>query len=244
MDFTPVKKHSIADDITAQILKIILQGTIKPGERLPPERELAVQFKTNRNTLREAIRNLQTLNVVYARQGDGLIVRDFWSEGELNLLPHFLRDVLDNDLRLQVFTDMMRMRSILLEEVVGSLAEHGTPAVFKHIRELVELQERQSEDPEKLIRTDLELNMVMVEGSGRPAYRWVFNTMSKLYKELIFQFPLLWVFSDDYTESIAHVVGLAEKGNVEQAKVAMREHLLKGDRMIMRCLQQVGELLD
>lgn len=244
MDFTPVRKHSIADDITAQILKMIVQGGIKPGERLPPERELAVQFRTNRNTLREAIRNLQTMNMVVARQGDGLIVRDFWAEGELNMLPHILRELQDNSLRKEVLVDMMRLRAVLLEEVVYSLAQSGNAAAFKRLRELVALQRKQADDPEKRIRTDLELNMAMVVGSRRPAYRWVFNTMSRLYKDLVFQFPLMWVFADDYADSLSHVLDLAEKGDAEGARQSLRHHLAKGDELVLNTLRLVQDLLD
>lgn len=244
MDFTPVRKQSIADDITAQILKMIVQGGIKPGERLPPERELAVQFHTNRNTLREAIRNLQTMNMVVARQGDGLIVRDFWAEGELNMLPHILRELQDNSLRKEVLVDMMRLRAVLLEEVVYSLAKSGNMAAFKRLREMVALQRRQADDPEKRIRTDLELNMVMVVGSKRPAYRWVFNTMSRLYKDLVFQFPLMWVFAEDYADSLTAVLDLAEKGDADGARLKLRQHLAKGDELVLSTLRKVQELLD
>lgn len=244
MDFTPVRKQSIADDITAQILKMIVSGGIRPGERLPAERELAVQFRTNRNTLREAIRNLQTMNLVVARQGDGLIVRDFWAEGELNMLPHILRELQDNSLRKEVLVDMMRLRAVLLEEVAYSLAKAGNAADFGRLRDLVSLQRRQADDPEKRIRTDLELNMAMVEGSRRPAYRWVFNTLSRLYQDLVFQFPLMWVFADDYADSLTRVLDLAEQGDAQGARLQLRQHLAKGDELVLNTLRGVQDLLD
>ncbi len=244
MDFIPVRKQSIADEITSQVLKMILQGAIKPGERLPPERELAVQFRTNRNTLREAIRNLQTLNLVVARQGDGLIVRDFWQDGELNLLPHVLQEIHEDSVRMEILRDMMTLRAVLLEEVVEALALAGTAEAFQRLRGLVQLQRDQAEDPEKRIRTDLDFNVAMVEGSGRPAYRWVFNTLSRLYRELIFQFPLLWVFAENYAETLSQVVELAAAGNGPAARLKLRQHLADGDKLVLASLQHVRELLD
>jgi len=242
--FHPVKKQSIADEITEQILKMIFKGEVRPGERLPPERELAVSFKTNRNTLREAIRNLQTMNVVVARQGDGLIVRDFWSEGELNLLPYFVREIDDPKLQWVTVRDMLRLRSVLLEEVVWTVATENRPGVFDGLEQLVKLQRSQLGEPEKMIRTDFEFAMSMVESLERPAYRWVFNSMARLYKDVVFHFPMFWIFADDYVDSLEKIVSLLRSGDAEGSRRQMREHLEKADRLVLGALTRVRELLE
>ena len=243
-DFSPVKKLSIADEITVQILRLILRGTLEPGERLPPERELAVRFNTNRNTLREAIRNLQTLNVVEARQGDGLKVRDYCETGELNLLPHFLRESQDLESLVLVLEDMLRVRRLLLTDVCMLIAERASPEQIEGIRRLVHLQRGQLEDPENLVQTDLEISKAMVRASASLASRWLFNTIVKIYQDIVFQFPDLWVFSPDYVESMEAVVEEAARGRGEKAREIMQAHLESSDEMILSAVRSFRDMLD
>ena len=67
-----------SDDITAQIRAEVSSGRLKPGARLPPERELAERFGVSRNTLREALRSLEHAGLLQLRQGatGGAFVRE------------------------------------------------------------------------------------------------------------------------------------------------------------------------
>lgn len=53
-----IEKSTISEQIIRQIKEIILRGEIKPGEKLPPEREMAEIFSVSRSSVREAIRAL------------------------------------------------------------------------------------------------------------------------------------------------------------------------------------------
>jgi GntR family transcriptional repressor for pyruvate dehydrogenase complex len=66
------------EEIADQIRSLVYSGTLKPGDRLPPERELAIQFKTGRMAVREALRMLEQSGLVQIRQGSdgGAFVRD------------------------------------------------------------------------------------------------------------------------------------------------------------------------
>src|SRR6516225_985248 len=88
----PSARRNRADSVLERLRRDLLTGRYQPGDRLPPERELAIQVGTNRNTLREALRTLESENLVRARQGDGTIVLDWRRVGEITLLPYFLGD--------------------------------------------------------------------------------------------------------------------------------------------------------
>lgn len=61
-------------DAVAAIRDMILRGDLKPGQRLPPERELAAQLGLSRSSVREAIRSLSALNILVSRRGAGTYV--------------------------------------------------------------------------------------------------------------------------------------------------------------------------
>jgi len=72
----PVKQAKLSDIILAQLEAMILEGSLKPGQKLPAERELAKQFDVSRPSLREAIQKLEAKNLVTRRQGGGTFVSD------------------------------------------------------------------------------------------------------------------------------------------------------------------------
>ena len=70
----PIAKTSISDEIVDQIMSLISKGDLKPGQRLPSERELCKNFGAGRSSLREALRCLCIVGVLNARVGEGTSV--------------------------------------------------------------------------------------------------------------------------------------------------------------------------
>jgi GntR family transcriptional regulator, transcriptional repressor for pyruvate dehydrogenase complex len=70
----PITKTSIGDEIVDQIMSLIAKGDLKPGQRLPSERELCKNFGAGRSSLREALRCLCIVGVLDARVGEGTSV--------------------------------------------------------------------------------------------------------------------------------------------------------------------------
>jgi DNA-binding FadR family transcriptional regulator len=73
--FRPPSRRRVHEEIAEQLRDAILDGHFAPGQRLPPERELAERFQVNRTSIRDAIKVLEGLGLVSVRQGDGAAVR-------------------------------------------------------------------------------------------------------------------------------------------------------------------------
>lgn len=71
MGFDQIRQRRLSDDIVEQLEGMILEGTLKAGERLPAERALAEQFGVSRPSLREAIQKLVAKGLLISRQGGG-----------------------------------------------------------------------------------------------------------------------------------------------------------------------------
>jgi len=69
-------RRLLPSEVAAQIQAKILDGSFAPGDRLPPERELATQLHVNRSSVREALKKLEELRLVEIQQGSGTRVRD------------------------------------------------------------------------------------------------------------------------------------------------------------------------
>ncbi|MEP1961830.1 FadR/GntR family transcriptional regulator [Tateyamaria sp.] len=76
MPFRPVQPEKLSFAVIRQIEQLILRGILRPGERLPPERELAERMNVSRPSLRDAIGTLQDTGLLTARPGAGVFVAD------------------------------------------------------------------------------------------------------------------------------------------------------------------------
>ncbi|MCI0548357.1 MAG: FadR family transcriptional regulator [Candidatus Rokubacteria bacterium] len=93
MDLEPIKSTRIYEEIVRQVKALIAAGKLKSGDRLPPERDLAEQFRVSRTSVREALRALQSRGLIDIRAGEGAFIRDISVETlieplALVILPH------------------------------------------------------------------------------------------------------------------------------------------------------------
>ncbi|MGE8500417.1 MAG: FCD domain-containing protein [Pseudomonas sp.] len=102
MSFGQVQQRRLSDDIVMQLEAMILEGSLKAGERLPAERVLAEQFGVSRPSLREAIQKLSAKGLLLSRHGGGNYVAESlgstFSDPLLHLLesnPEAQRDLLE-----------------------------------------------------------------------------------------------------------------------------------------------------
>jgi len=82
----PITRLRLHKEIVTIIQKQIMNGTILPGTKLPPEREMAETFNVNRTTLREALSKLENLELIEIRHGDGVYAKNFLESGNMDLI--------------------------------------------------------------------------------------------------------------------------------------------------------------
>ena len=100
--FSPLKKQqTVPEAISAEILDLLRQKELKPGDKLPPERELAEMLGVSRPSLREALRALSIMKVIEVRQGDGTYVSALKPEELVEHLEFVF--MLDDSTMLQLF---------------------------------------------------------------------------------------------------------------------------------------------
>lgn len=76
MPLNKLQVPRISDAVAASLERRILEGSLKPGDRLPPERELSLELGVSRPSLREAIQKLASKGMVQSRQGGGTYITD------------------------------------------------------------------------------------------------------------------------------------------------------------------------
>jgi len=135
--FQQIKTRRVFEEICEQIRNRLSSGALKPGDKLPAERDLAVEFKVSRPAVREALRTLEISGVVSLRKGvkGGAFIRD----GNPAMLTQSLQDLM--------FLGSVSLRSlaearVLINGVVIKLAcERATEEDFKAIEENIDFIE-------------------------------------------------------------------------------------------------------
>jgi GntR family transcriptional repressor for pyruvate dehydrogenase complex len=85
LDLVPVVKTTSAQQVARQLLAMIRQGALKPGDRLPPERQLMESVGIGRSRVREGLQILAKLNFIYSSPGQGTFIREPRAEDELRV---------------------------------------------------------------------------------------------------------------------------------------------------------------
>ncbi len=218
----PSARRTRGETVIEKLRREILLGRHQPGTRLPPERELAQRFGTNRNTLREALRTLESENLLRARQGDGTLVLDWRSVGEITLLPHFLGEETPMRERFDALTVLLHLRDGLIDQALGIASEAADDVDLRTLRSALD-GVRTAEPGLSAIRADIEFYRHIVLATHSTVLVWVFNTFARIFSQLAERYPGLWRIDDAYCDQLDEIVRalVAKRGN--RARELMQE---------------------
>ncbi|MFF8594060.1 FadR/GntR family transcriptional regulator [Streptomyces sp. NPDC015220] len=152
----------VTDEAIEKIKAMIVDGELRPGERLPKEADLAERLGLSRNSLREAVKALSLIRVLDVRQGDGTYVTSLEPDLLLDALG-FVVDFHQDDTVLE----FLEVRGIL-EPAAAAMAARAMPD--EDVAKLQEVLDRLPPDPslEELVANDLEFHRLIAAGAGNP----------------------------------------------------------------------------
>lgn len=128
--YTP--EVALTDQAILKIKQMILSGQLKPGDRLPPEKELSESLGLSRSSLREAVKALEIIHVLDVRRGDGTYVTSLKPDVLLGAMS-FVADIHQDSSVLELFA----VRRILEPAAAAMAAARATPADVARLRDLL-----------------------------------------------------------------------------------------------------------
>jgi len=220
MDFAPVKRQRLADQVAAHIRDSIVGGRFDPGETLPPERELAEQFRVNRSSIREALNRLEMLGLVETRHGGGTRVTDFLTTAGLQLLPYLLAP--KGRLDPQLLRDLMELRVLLLGWTAEKAIRNADEASLNQLQASLDAL-RAATKVEDIQEHDFAFFEQLVAMTGNRVLVMVGNAIRSVYLQNRELFRMLYLGGADTTNQQQTIDALRSR-DAPAARAAMEAY--------------------
>ena len=174
--FSKVKTKKVYMKIVEQIMNLIKEGKLKPGEKLPPEQVLSEEFGTSRPSVREALSALEILGITESRGGRG----------------NFIRDNLGSPLYEQRFKELeegespfeiLEARKAVETEIVGLAAKKATKEDIVSIRESLDKMKSAMTNISGIMEFDREFHINIAKAAHNSLLFSMMTYLADLLKE-------------------------------------------------------------
>lgn len=170
----PEKPAEIAEQ---RIIKAILDEVFPINSVLPSERELSARIGVTRPTLREALQRLSRDGWIEIHQGKPTRVRDFWAEGNLNVLSSISK--YPEHLSENFVENLLQIRYLLCPTYSFMAVEHNPKMIINFLDSKPVI----SDSPEIYSDFDFNLHLSLTQASGNPIFTLILNGFKDLFNQ-------------------------------------------------------------
>ncbi|HMS42109.1 MAG TPA: FadR/GntR family transcriptional regulator [Pyrinomonadaceae bacterium] len=210
-----------SEEVVGQLRDMIHSGDLKPGMRLPPERDLAKKLGVSRPTLRAGIRTLAAVGVLHSNQGAGTFVTDTDESPALDANPLRLMASLHG------FTsdEMFEARLAIEMDVAGLAAERATSENLAELSEEVAEMFASLDSPEDYLVHDMRFHQTIAAASGNRILTALMNMVATILFETRSKTVHRALDLKESAEFHRQIYRCIRDRNPEAARQTMREHL-------------------
>lgn len=217
--FVALEPRRLYRQVAEQIRMLIEAGELKPGSRLPPERQLAERLSVSRPTVREALIVLEVEGLIQIRMGSGVYVSKRPRQASTILLNE------DSEGPLEI----LQARCLIESGIAEEAARLATPANLALIDAILERMAHSLDDASAALSCDRDFHAAIVDVIGNSALKHFTglvyaSRMSPYFKKLAsyFEGPHTWKLALEEHYAIRDAIAA---GDPAAAREAMRRHL-------------------
>jgi GntR family transcriptional repressor for pyruvate dehydrogenase complex len=225
-DFEVVRKNKVYEEVAKQIERLILKK-LKPGDKLPSERELAELLQVSRSSIRDAIRGLELVGLVEPRQGAGTIVRERTAESLVNPFTNAL------ERRQELVTELLDFRKMLEPPLAARAATHASAEDISEMEEILQRQEEKQDQGNVAIAEDAEFHYSIALASGNSVVLKVIDTLMDLLRDTREQSLQVLGRSQKSLAGHRRILAAIKRHDAEAAKAAMRRHIEDVEEIVL-----------
>lgn len=219
INLEPVERATVSERIAQKIIDLVNTGELKPGDRLPSERDLMAQLQVSRTPIREALRSLSLIGLLETRPGDGTYVSEHLTSALASQLawPMVLgrQDVLE----------WIEVRGLLETHVAGLAAERATPSLIRRLEDALETYHDATEEFERLVGAEIAFHEVIVDMTGNETLKQLMRIFYDVYRQLVRDRRLHFAVGRTFEQGHREILEAIKAGDAEAASQAMTDHL-------------------
>jgi fatty acid metabolism transcriptional regulator FadR len=228
----PVKADSLKDICVTRFEELIISGKLLPGQKLPSERELAVQLGVSRPVVHEALVDIAAKGLISLKPRIGSIVNDYRKEGSLALL-NSLVNYSQGKLETKLLQGLLDMRILFELENARLAARNRTAEQAEKFRQLIRQEQNTAqEDIDRLTELDFQFHLLLALATDNPSYPLILNSFKQVYTHLtglFFSRPSVITKVSDYHRRMVDAI---EKQDPEMAVDIMKQLLAHGEKIL------------
>ncbi|WP_150525981.1 FadR/GntR family transcriptional regulator [Roseibium sediminis] len=170
----PIERQSVAEMVAKRILEMVTSRALKPGDQIPPERDLAEMLNVSRPSVREAIRGLSILGVIKSRQGGGAYISRLDGDALLGPIRFFLA-LEDMNIR-----ELYDARSLIEGDVARRAAKNMSDEQLNLLEAILDEQKNTLSDPKAFRVSDFKFHELIWIGSGNAFLKRIGESLNSL----------------------------------------------------------------
>jgi GntR family transcriptional repressor for pyruvate dehydrogenase complex len=220
-------KNALSEDIVKRLLALLKEKKLQPGERLPPERELAERLQVSRPSLREALRALSIMHVVEIRQGSGTYIS--------SLEPKRLVEHLDFVFALadSTYLSLFEARKVVEVGICALAAERITDEDIVRLEGCLEKSLSGLNDADLYFQADVELHEIITEAAASPILSRIMASIRQLSHASRRRTAVLPGIAHQVIEDHRAIIHALKQHNPEAARIAMYHHLTHVEQRLL-----------
>ncbi len=230
VELETIQRTKIYEEVAAQLERRILDGALRPGDKLPPERELAERFDVSRSAVREAIRSLELKGLVEPRPGEGTLVRTPSIDSLLNPLASLLGQ------KRELVKELLEVRVMIEPPLAARAARHAGPEDMARLENILERQRVKVGRRELAVEEDSEFHYTIAQASKNSVILKVVDMMMDILRES--RERSLQVAGRPEKSLAGHrrIFHAIKRREPEGAEEAMRQHLLEIEEILFETI--------
>src|SRR5580658_1776916 len=225
-DFEVVRKNKVYEEVARQIERLILKK-LKPGDKLPSERELAELLQVSRSSIRDAIRSLELMGLVEPRQGTGTIVREPSAGSKISPFANAL------ERKREQVTELLDFRKMLEPPLAARAATHASVEEISEMEEILKRQEEKQNQGDAAIAEDAEFHYSIALASGNSVVLKVIDTLMDLLRDTRERSLQVEGRSQKSLAGHRRILAAVKRHDAEAAKAAMRRHIEDVEEIVL-----------
>jgi len=225
-EFEVIRRNKVYEEV-ARRLEQLIADRMKPGDMLPPERELAENFGVSRSSIRDAIRRLELVGMVEPRQGSGTVVREVSTEQLVNPLTSVLVQ------KRKFVVELLDVRKMLEPPLAARAASHAAPSDVAEMDDILRRQQEKLQRGDAAIEEDNEFHYTIALASGNSVVLKVLDVLMDLLRET--RERALQVEGRPQKSIAGHrrILSAIRRHDAVAAELAMRRHLEEVSEIVL-----------